>query len=279
MAKTISNQNRRRRRRKKRGSAGVVLTILAIIVIIAAIIAAMTVFFKIRAVEVSGESRYAPGDIIASSQIETGKNMFLFNKFACISRIFAAHPYLDEVVIRRVLPDLVEIAVTECQPIAVLHSFSKFSQKNPDSGKEPIITEKEQYFIIDQKGKLLEEIDKEMALGYLLIEGTSLNTPEVGKYAVFTDELKEKPLFLVLNSAKDSDILQNIGALDLSETYNITFTYYDKYRVRIGTADQLDQKIRYMNLIINEHLSPTDTGEIDVSDTQTARFIKGDFEN
>ncbi len=273
MATSSSERKRRRRRRRgKSRGAGVVLTFLAVILIIGAIIAAVTVFFKIRTVNLEGQTAYPKNGIVDASQIEAGKNMFLFNKFAAISRIFAQYPYLDEISIRRKLPDVVEIIVTECTPVAVLHSMSSWEIK-PAKGDEPAeIRTADEYYIIDIKGKLLEKIAYEQAAGQRVVEGVDLLAPEVGKYAVFADNQKEKPLFLVLNSAIDNDILLNIGAVDLSETYSISFKYMDRFTVKIGTTEDLDKKIRFAQLVIRDKLGPQDRGTIDVTDVQTVIF-------
>lgn len=243
------------------------LTFLSVLVIIGAMVAALIIFFKIRTVTVTGESRYPPGEIVEASGIEAGQNMFLFNKFTAISRIFAAHPYLDEISIRRRLPDGVEIIITQCQPVAVLDAETILgSGETQSTGRG--------YYLIDIKGKLLERVDSPPAgASLVLVRGTSLKNPEVGKYADFGDEQKQKPLFLVLNSLKDHDILPNIGFIDLTETYNITFEYTDKFVVKLGTTEGIDSKIRYIDMII-ERLSEGDRGTIDVSSPDTGvRFV------
>jgi len=247
-------KNKKRYRRRRGGGAGIVLTLLCILVIIVAIVAAITVFFRVRQVDVTGESRYANADIMALSQIEPGDNIFFFNKFAAISRIFDQCPYLDEISIRRRLPDRVEIIITECVPVAAVESGGSC-------------------YIMDIDGKLLEKCSLQTAQKYCIIRGAELDQPEVGKQAVFVAPEQENPLFLVLNTANNSDILQNIGEIDISQTYDIQFTYADRFTVKVGTAGDLEQKIRYMKVVANEKLGPSETGTIDVSDTQTARFI------
>lgn len=247
-------RNKKRYRRRRSGGAGVVLTLLCILVIIAAIVAAITVFFRIRQVDVTGDSRYAGEEIVALSQIEAGDNIFFFNKFAAINRIFDQCPYLDEISIRRRLPDRVEIIVTECVPVAAIESGGS-------------------YYIVDIGGKLLEKSSLQAVQQYCVIQGAALDQPEVGKHAVFAVPEQENPLFLVLNTANNSDILQDIGEIDVSQTYDIEFTYTDRFTVKVGTADDLEQKIRYMKVVATEKLGPTETGIIDVSNTQTARFI------
>ena len=272
MAKAGDNRKRRRRRRGKGGGARVVLTVLAVLTIIAAMVAAMIIFFKIRTVTVVGDSRYSAAELIAASQIKSGDNMFLFNKFAAQGRIFAGHPYLDEVKISRKLPDAVEIIITECQPVAVLEATVVLEE-----AKEGVIqTLARGIFLIDIRGKLLEQLNTGDGQGVPVVEGTSLLRPEVGKYAVFADEQMQKPLFLVLNTLKDHDILPDIESIDLTERYNISFKYLGRFKVVLGTTEQLDYKLRCVDSVIDDYLSDRDTGTLDVSSPDTAaHFIPG----
>lgn len=280
MARRRDNRKRRRRRRGRRGGAGALLTFFALVLIIAAVVAALTIFFKIQKVTVTGESRYPAAELAAASGIETGRNMFLFNKIKAIEGLFAQYPYLDEISIRRHLPDTVDITVTECQPMAVLHSLSEYTPPKLKATDEPVTTVKEEYYLIDIKGKLLELVDAEAGQNYCLIEGASLKNPAVGKYASFAEEQKQKPLFLVLNSLNDHDILLNVDLIDITETYNISFRYTHRFLVKIGSVDELEKKIDCMNAVIDdERVGANDVGIIDVSSPGTAvRFIKGSID-
>lgn len=251
-----STSQKKRRRRKRRRGPGILLILIAAIIIIASIIAAITIFFKIRVIEVSGETRYEESYIIEAAQIEKGGNMFVFNKFSAISRIFSACPYLDEISIRRRLPDTVEILVTEHTPVASIHDGNY-------------------WYLISADGKILEKSGWNAAEGYCMVTGLKLKTAEVGKYAVFSDEDKRKPFFTVLNTAINSDILNDIGEINIERFFEIEFTYQDRFLVKIGTSEELDYKIRILDSVI-EKLSPNESGVIDVSSAPVARFRADD---
>lgn len=251
MRKNAAQKRNNRRRRRRRGS-GVFLTLLCIVLILAAVLAAMTIFFKIRTVTVIGDSRYSDEEIISASGITSGQNMFMLNKFAAISRIFAECPYLDEIIMRRRLPDEMEITVTECVPVAAIQVGSA-------------------YYVIDTECKLLELTDAQGASQYCLVSGVELTDPEVGKNAVFTQEEKQKPLQTILNTAQNNDILNEIRKIDLEKIFEIKLEYADRFTVQLGTVEDLEKKIRFLGVCIDD-LGPEEQGIIDVSDPQTARF-------
>ena len=130
--------------------------------------------------------------------------MFMLNKFAAISRIFAACPYLDEIVMRRRLPDEIEITVTECVPAAAIETA-------------------EGCYIIDADCKLLELTDKAGAAGYCLVTGVELDEPEVGKTANFTQPEKQKTAANHIEYRANNDILDEIKEINLDQILKSSF--------------------------------------------------------
>ena len=101
----------RRRRYHGRGRLTVLTRFLSFLVICSAIAAALILFFKTQNFVVSGNRRYTEQEIIDSTGVEIGDNMFLLNKFAISSQITAQLPYIETVSIRRSLPDTLVITV------------------------------------------------------------------------------------------------------------------------------------------------------------------------
>lgn len=265
------SKSRRRRRRRNRGGAPTVLILLCVVVAVVAILTAMTIFFKVRRVALSGETRYTQEEITVASGLHDGDNLILFNKFRAIDRIFAACPYLDTVRMRRRLPDTVEIFVTECVPVAVVEDTAS-TIPDPKNADKQIPIGGTGKWLMDVNGKLLEQVPSRLS-GLCYLKGLTLKEPKIGKYVVFSDEDLQKPVFLLLNTAKDDGILQDIGEIDFSELYNIRFTYTERFTVAIGSTEELEKKMRYLRLITEDKLSANAVGVIDLSDTQKARFI------
>ncbi len=246
------NQKRSRRRRRRKG-LGLVMSFICLVLVIVSLLSAAVIFFKIAEIEVVGDSRYSDEVIVAASKLEMGSSMFLFNKFASINSIFSQCPYIDELVMRRTLPDKVQIIVSECVPIAIIQAEAK-------------------WYIMDIKGKLVEEITPTGGEGLIIITGAQIKTAELGKYITFSDEEAGKALFSILNTAKNNDILVNIDNLDISKAYDIRMGYLGRFEVKLGTADHLEKKMRFLAAVLDE-LSPNDKGTIDISEGDVARFI------
>ncbi len=255
---------RPRKRRRRRRGPGILISLLCLVLICAAILAAVTVFFKVKRVTVSGESQYSAEEVLQAAGIAEGENLFFLNKVAITNRIFRDRPYLDTVSIRRKFPDTVEIVLKDCVPSAVV------SYEN-------------RYWLVDKKGKILEEIidflgeyaetleameQKQIEkLGLLL----ALEDPQVGEYLDFSQQEQGKALSTILNTAENSGILKEIMGIDMTKLFEIRLQYTERFVVELGTVEELEKKISFLNQVV-ERLGSTDTGVIDLTDPQTARF-------
>jgi cell division protein FtsQ len=232
----------------------------------------MTIFFKVQTFTLTGDTRYSEEHIVAATGLQPGDNLVLFDKFSIIDQIFDACPYLDTVQIRRRYPDRVEIIVTECVAIAVIED-EKAQVPDPEDETKTIQVGGTGRWLIDRNGKLLEKTSSSTPTKLTRVYGVTLKEPQIGKYVEILQEDIEKPLFLLLNTAEDDGILQDIGGMDFSKQYDIRFNYLERFTVEIGSTEDLDKKLRYLHTIIQDKLGTNARGTLDLSDVQTARFI------
>lgn len=245
-------KKRKKRRGRKKFGGGFVMKLISFCVICFAILGATTVFFKIQTIDVTGESPYTPEQIIESSGIAINDNTFFVNKFNSISKIFARHPYLDTISMKRHLPSRLEIIVTQCIPVAVVQGEAKG-------------------YIIDYKGKVLEEIALNSTHSYMQVSGVETDEMAVGGNINFLQKEKEKTLLNLLNELEKCDIIEDVKAISLEKLYNLTMEYTDKYTVHLGSSENMGEKIKLIS-IVQGQLGPSETGTIDVSDIESIRF-------
>ena len=242
---------KRNRRRRRRG-LGPAAAFVCFALVLAALASAAVIFFKIGSITVTGETVYTSEEIIEASGLEKGESMYLFNKFKAISSIASSCPYIDEIRIRRALPDGIEIIVTPCTAAAVI--YSDFV-----------------YYIIDENGKILENAGRNQPENMAVVSEGELKNPQVGKTAVFSAEESSKALFSVLNTAKNSGILSDISSIDITKIYDIKFEYLGRFTVELGTADDIERKFKFVSAIIDA-LGDNERGVIDVSSGETGYF-------
>ena len=114
-------RNRRSRRRRRRGSSGFLYKLLSVLIICGCLVAALTLFFRVDTITVTGQNRYTAEEIREASGITVGENLLLLNKYTASGNITAKLPYIEEIRIHKQLPDTLQIEVKECgTPVAAV---------------------------------------------------------------------------------------------------------------------------------------------------------------
>ena len=124
---------------RRRG--GILYAAVAVVLIAASLVAACTVFFRVESVTVEGNERYSTEEILSVASVEMGANMILTPSQQIADAVTSALPYVDQVEVQKRFPTTVNLVITECQPVAV-------------------ITGAASAWVIDAKGKLLEQADE-----------------------------------------------------------------------------------------------------------------------
>lgn len=246
----------RNKLRRKSTSAAIYITVTALLIILLTVLG-MSVFLKIMHIEVDGALRYTEEEIIAASGISSGSNLLFISTGTVSDRIHTEMPYISEIKISRVLPDLIRIDVKESSAIAsVCYS--------------------DELLLIDSAGRVLQSVaaTDAGAVPYGLIEviGFSPVGPEIGKVmkAELGDETRLRYLTDVLSAIEGTGIRADVSYIDITSIANITLGYMERFRVVLGSAGEISQKLRRLPGSverINETVSVEETGIIDLSDT------------
>ena len=134
----MARQRRHPRYRRRRGRFSGLYKALSILLVAAAVAVACVVFFRVNSVEVSGNVRYTAEEIIEASGIKTGDNLIGLSRSRVSASICTRLPYVENVNIKKVLPDGVVLRVSERVAAATVESM-------------------EGRWLISAQGKLLEK--------------------------------------------------------------------------------------------------------------------------
>ena len=248
-----NKKNVRHRRRKRRG-ARIFWTLFTFLIVAGAIIASLTVFLKVSDIEVSGSSRYTPEQLIESSGIKVGDNLFGVNKFDSIEKIKSDFPYIEDVKITRRLPDTFVFQVTERIPCGY-------------------ILEEDCAWVVDHKGYLLERVGKEGTITGIAVRANEpLVTPFPGGEINWATAGKKDAYLTLMAGLKEKELLGKVGTVDVSAIYALEFSYENRIFVTLGTTQDMDKKINMFNAVLPK-LAPTDRGRLNVSNLGEARFV------
>ncbi len=242
----------RRHKRRKRGGSSPFLSFITFCIVVGAIITSVIVFLKVADIEVSGTTRYSGADIIETSGIKTGDNMFLVNKFDVAEKILDEYPYIEQIKIRRRLPDTFTFEITERVPTAYV----------VESGNR---------WIVDKKGYLLEMAEADAEIKLPKVTGCEVVTPSVGSPLILKNDAQSPVLLEVLSALTRSALYEKVNRIEIGKLYSINLVYDNRFLVILGDSAELSRKIEMLGAVIAE-LSEFDKGTIDISAIYEARF-------
>lgn len=246
---TVEKRSKRRRR------GAVVYTPIAVLLIIIIIIFGISVFFRISVIEVTGAKKYTEEQILSVSGIQKGDNLLFVDTKASIENIGSSLPYLNEIIVDKIIPDKIVIRVTESQPIATL-------SYNGD------------WWILDQKARVLEKTDYAGASEKIEISGIDPASVAEGRTIFVADEQQTKLQYLinVLSAIYAAEMAPEVNTLDVSNIGNISFTYANRFTVIMGSGENAEYKLSMMENVIMA-LNPDDKGKIDLSRDDEPHFV------
>lgn len=220
-----------------------------------ALVFVMSIFFRVSDIRVEGNTHYTDAEIIKAIDIEQGDNLFFFDRFSAISRVFAKLPYVEEVAVSRELPDRVIISVSECKALAYLQV-----------GDEE--------WTMDHSCKILGKATEEELSSLLPIVGFDPGTLMIGETLTEANGDEEAVAYLaeVLYQIQQRGLVWNIRKIDFSHVKNVSLKYDTSYTLKLGGYSKVDHKFAMIVSAINQ-LKEGDLGTIDVSDGSTAHFI------
>lgn len=250
----MARRNRYNRRRR-RGSFSFLYKLLAFVLICTAIALALTLFFRLRTMEVSGNQRYTREEILQASGLQEGDNLFLLNKYDAAARIRVALPYIESVQFRRKLPDGLSIAVTECtDPAAVVQD-----------GKA---------FLLCDNGTIVDAVAVSGTEGRTEVKGLTLLDPTVGAAAQTAEEQSGTlaSLLTLLTAMAQREMGGDVSLIDLSDPGQITLRYLERFDVCFPWDADYGYKLDYLAAVV-ERLEVNEVGTISMMQEGKVRFI------
>ena len=248
---------KKRKKRRRRGGLGRLLRPLSFILAAVAVVAALTLFFKVQTIEVSGSNRYRDDDIIAASGVEIGDNLVLLDRYRVSQRIYTSLPYVTDVRPKPKFPNTLEIEVVETRAVAAIQGGGGF-------------------WLISADGKILEAVDSSVAADYLQIKGLWAVEPAVSSMLVLQEEspVSIDRLRSLLNALLEQDALTRTDTIDCTDPRELILEYDGRFRVEIFYDADFDFKVICM-VSAADKLEPNQTGTLrmTMSDDYEVRFI------
>ena len=250
-------KKRKTRRRRRRGGLGRLLRPLSVLLTAVAVVAALTMFFKVSTVEVTGSSRYRDGEVAAASGVELGDNLVLLDKYRIAQRIYTELPYVTEARINRKFPSTLVLEVTETTAVASIQGAGG-------------------YWLLSAGEKLLEAVDETGAQDYLRITGLEAVNPAVSARLELPEDspITLERLGQLLSAMERLEMLGRADGLDLSDRSDLVLGYDGWFQVIISYDADFDYKLLCL-LEAVKCLEPNERGTIrlNMKEANKAHFI------
>lgn len=214
-------QRRKKNRRKKlivRGCLGGIFLLVGVVIV-------LTMFFNINEITVTGDTIYAPDEIINASEVNVGDNLIFVSKKKINNNITETLPYVGSVKVKRHLPTGLELIVTKTDAVYAVAQNGYFT-------------------LLNEKGKVLEAETEFIGENITLLNLGNIISANVGKnIELETENALDK--LIEIQEACNNCGLKDITAVDLSDIYNIKLTYQGRIILELGETNKanLEKKL------------------------------------
>ena len=247
----LSRSERQRRLVRRSRRRQITRRIAFLILTLGAAFLAVTVFFRVDKLDVTGTAHYTADEITATLGIEKGDNLFSFRVPSLEKKILKAYPYLSRVTIERQLPDGLLVKAVDAAPAMAV---------DVEGGG---------CFLADAQGKLLEQAASAPE-GVAPVTGVTIAGGKAGQTLTGEDGGHVEILLDVTKALDQQGMMEDVDFINVSAAYDVRFGYLGRLDVRLGEATKLPEKLRMLSRIVSDELSPSDVNIIYLKDPTTA---------
>ena len=227
----VDNAKKKQRKAAKRRKLTPFLIVVSVFIFAAAVYLCLTMLFNVDRVIIEGNTLYEERDLIETSGIEKGENLFEVDIAYAEDKLYSVYSYVEEVEVKRSFPNAVTITIVEATPFSV-------------------IEEADGYTLVSAGGKVLERGLEEVPDGMLSVRGLSTVTST-------EDDVKRMELMKKIINTMQKLEMEDYVFLDLSDTLEITMIYDNRVKVNLGNELELEYKLQFADSVVSEKIPKT----------------------
>ncbi len=238
------------KKRKNRGKNYILYYILAAaVVVVVLIILANTVLFRLSDIEVTGNVRYLPENIIQGSQLKTGENLLYIDEAKTAQNIVDKCLFVDEAEVRKSFPTKVIITVKEAETCFILSENGINAE-------------------VSRGGRVIEQTDTAEKDGVITLKGYEPESLELGAWLKSTNEAKTEFPWEMLEII-DKTKLENVTEIDMTDRYSPK-VYIDGGRIllNLGSSTELESKFIVAKNLIEQQIGAEEKVVISLSNPE-----------
>ncbi len=249
----IKNNNIKMKKKRKRKNPILFLikwTSVLLLLIGTIIFILTTPMFNIKNINISGIEHLTEEQVVSLSELNKNENLFKNSKSKITSNI-KQNPYVESVIIKRKLPDTIDIQIKERKRSYML----KFVNG---------------YVYIDTQGYILEILEEKLKLPIISGYKTEEDKISEGNRLITEDLENLNNVLKITNSLEEIDVAKEIITnIDISNKEDYTvYLESEKKTIHFGDASNLSNKILYVKAMIDSE-----------KDIEGEIFVNGDLNN
>ncbi len=242
-------KNKRKRVRKQRFIGAALLFLGSISILLCALLLILPLF-RVQNVEITGTSYYTEAEIARAAGVRTGGETLATDAQALAVSLLKNAPYVQSCKVS-VFPFTVKIEIEEKADVMYVEFAEEFVTF--------------EYRESDHSFRVLE-VRETAPDGFRYASLPQISSAKAGGRITFTREsLDVSYVKDVIDSLKYYEIYDAVTTLDLSSRSNLSYELESRCSVKLGTLDELDEKVA---TAIDLYLAHPEAIEIDVRDLQ-----------
>jgi len=243
------------------------LHLASVLAVVLALVFGMSIFFKVKHVNVSGAEKYTPWEVREASGIQEGENLLGVSRAKLGSLIESNLPYVKQVRVGIKLPDTVNIEIVELDVV--------YAVQASDSS----------WWLMRSDGLVVEKTNPADAGSHTKLVGVQLAEPKAGEPAVAYEHVPDETLaegitipvtvtaaeqlstaVSIFQYLEENGIIGQAASVDVSNLGDIELWYGERYQVQLGDTTRLSYKISSVKSSIDQ-MGAYQSGMLDASFT------------
>lgn len=189
--------------------------------------------FNIKEIVVRGNEQITTEQIISLSKIEVGINAFKIRK-SSTKKAIKENAYIDNVKIRRILPDTLQIEIEERKPSFQLELGNS-------------------YVYMNNQGYLIDMTEQKLELPIITGIKTNAEDIKVGNRLNTEDLEKMTSVLQIIDVATSNEIANQITRIDIADKQEYKLFFEKEGKIaHIGDASNLSTRMIYLKAILEK---------------------------
>lgn len=229
----------RYKNRRKEFFRRIFYVFIAILLVSFICVVCVAVFFGLKRMEIRGNNRYTTDEILSVCNVSSKTNLFTVDLEEMEEAIINSFPYIRNVTFRRVLPSTLILTVEEDTP--------KYCAEIHDD-----------WFLLSDDLRVISRHDLYEEVAVLSLPVTYLYLPEVdyavaGERVRFSQVSSYQYMTDFLAELSSHSFYPFVQCIDATDRYHIElYAENGRYLVRIGNAESLDTKLRFVAKVLED---------------------------